>query len=103
MNTIQDVPRCAETTTTKLRSTSYVRSKPKIHLSQQQASLPGASWKGMVPLIFSAVSSPGANWKVMVPLILSAGNNINNHSTTGHNQHVYCIHINYQDTSNVLK
>ena len=60
-----------------------MRGKPKIYLSQQHASLPGASWKGMVPYILSAVSSPGASWKVTVPLILSASYNTTNPTQQG--------------------
>ena len=96
-------PKHTEISTTKHCSSSHVHSKPKIHLSQQHASLPGASWKGVVPYILSAFSSPGASWKVTVPLIISAGYNTNNRNATGHNQHVQHIYINHPDTNNCVK
>ena len=71
-NQTHDIFSYNETSTIPFHSTSYVRSKPTIHILQQQASLPGASWRGMVPSINSAVSSPGTSWKVTVPMIISA-------------------------------
>ncbi|THG19028.1 hypothetical protein TEA_001218 [Camellia sinensis var. sinensis] len=55
--------------------------------------LPGASWKGMVPLILSATNSPGASWKIMVPLILSALHPFDHHNMTrGRPLQQWCRH-----------